>query len=862
MPRTSNYDKLPFVAVGDASECAADWDAICSELAASRVLCIECYPGVLIQQVERELTLRLPPTAVYRAQDYYRSPAEIEAMLRVYLGNDPVFGRMNGVAVEEYFNSDALENARIVIAASNAHRCVLIVGTGASLLAPEDSTLVYVDLARWEIQLRYRSCKLGNLGLKNEIASPAEKYKCGFFLEWRAADRLKKALFPKIDFMLDTNDASLPKLISGTAFREALSCVVHRPFRVVPRFDPGPWAGHWMEEICDLPKDVPNHAWCFDCVPEENSLLLGFGDYRVEIPSIDLVISHPVELLGDEIKARFGTEFPIRFDLLDTIGGGNLSLQVHPLTEYIQDKLGMNYTQDESYYMLDALPGAAVFLGLKENIGAERMVHDLRSAQFGGPAFPTEQYVNQWPAIRHNHFLIPAGTIHCSGRDCMVLEISATPYIFTFKLWDWGRPGMDGQPRPVHIEEGIANIQWDRLSDWNRLNLIDRVKTIANGEGWREETTGLHPLEFIETRRHWFTGIVPHDTNGGVNVLNLVQGEEAVIESPSGAFAPFVVHYAETFILPAAVGAYTIRPFGKSQNQETTVTRCMKRVERGVGAKLIDRSAHPVRPTKAGTVIVYWGRKALHALTRGLNEIQQASNPDRAILHVGYTSYLDLDVLARIENIGSGSDTGPSQSEHSSSTSEVIACVLARKWDCGFIITPATTEGLVGVPIYREPFGLLIASDHPLARRKTLSIMDLCDTPLILPAKERNTGFRTWFVSRCGAEGVRLKLNKEVGNPLEAWFLASQRVGVALMPKSAARNLPRGSTVFRPFAEDDLYAEIELVFRDEPHSPMLAVFVEEVRRIRDGLRPDRLQRGPMRIPPIPRPSVKPWKQPQ
>jgi hypothetical protein len=142
----------------------------------------------------------------------------------------------------------------------------------------------------------------------------------------------------------------------------------------------------------------------------------------------------------------------------------------------------------------------------------------------------------------------------------MVLEISATPYIFTFKLWDWNRLGLDGKPRPIHLDAGLANIQWDRTSFWVRQNLINAMLALGQGDGWREEKTGLHSLQFIETRRHWFTDVVPHDTRGTVNVLNLVEGDAAIVESPDGAFEPFRVQYAETFIVPAAVGRYTVRP--------------------------------------------------------------------------------------------------------------------------------------------------------------------------------------------------------------------------------------------------------------------------------------------------------------
>jgi len=343
---------------------------------------------------------------------------------------------------------------------------------------------------------------------------------------------------------------------------------VSQPFRLVPFFDPGPWGGQWMKEYCDLDRSMANYAWCFDCVPEENSLLIKFGNTIFETPSINLVFSQSRKLLGNPVQSRFGDEFPIRFDFLDTMGGGNLSLQVHPYTEYIREHFGMDYTQDESYYMLDTAGGAVVYLGLKDNIVPDKMIGALRDANVNGTSFDAEAYVEKWPMKKHDHVLIPAGTIHCSGNNSMVLEISATPYIFTFKLWDWGRMGLDGKPRPINIEHGKNVIDWSRTPASTKKELINVVTVVAEGDGWKEERTGLHEREFIETRRHWFSKPVLHRTDGSVNVINLVEGREAIVESPTGKFKPYVVHYAETFVIPEHVGEYTIRPYGESEGKE------------------------------------------------------------------------------------------------------------------------------------------------------------------------------------------------------------------------------------------------------------------------------------------------------
>ena len=583
MPRISTYDKYPVVRVSDsASDCRVGWPAIVEQIRAKipsgqGIVCVECYPGCFEQEIERELSKGLHPKLTVRARDCYLSESEIRSLFDRDLGDDPVFAHMNYYRISDFLDASKQQKRQEEI--QSVPGLVLVMGTGASLIAGRWDLLVYADMARWEIQMRQRAGTVGNLGLSNFDELPQLKYKRAFFVDWRAADRLKRELFGKIDFLLDTNNSKQPKLISGVDFERGLALTASQPFRVVPFFDPGPWGGQWMRKVCDLPPGPPNYAWCFDCVPEENSLLLGFGDVAVEVPSIDVVFRHPRALLGDAVHGRFGAEFPIRFDFLDTMEGGNLSFQVHPLTEYIQEHFGMHYTQDESYYMLDVGEDASVYLGLKEGIEPRDMIADLWSAQQGNDLFPAEKYVNRWDAHKHDHFLIPAGTPHCSGKNSMVLEISATPYIFTFKMWDWGRLGLDGRPRPIHLEHGINNIQWDRRTKWVEANLINRIAPVQQGDGWCEEHTGLHEREFIETRRHWFTKQVPHDTAGGVNVLNLCEGDEIIVESPEGKFPPLMVHYAETFIVPASVGAYTIRPHGPSVGKKCGTIKAFVRTQ-------------------------------------------------------------------------------------------------------------------------------------------------------------------------------------------------------------------------------------------------------------------------------------------
>lgn len=564
---TSKYDKEPKTKI-HGHKAFHGYDKIAEELKTKingdTVVTFDYYVGVREDEV-KQLVDALNPDTVIETIEIFKDGKDLTEQMKYHLTDDRVFGKMYYGDLIDFIDLDRLAAAKEKVA--NAKGLTIICGVGASLVSKGDVN-VYFDLARWEATLRLR--KTANYKCDNADEDNLRKYKRAFFIEWRICDKHKNSLFKTFDYVVDTNKENDPKMITGETFLESLKQIVRRPFRTVPYFDPGVWGGQWMKEVCNLDPSAKNYAWSFDGVPEENSILFDYDGVVVELPAMDAILYQPKELLGPKNFSRFGAEYPIRFDFLDTIGGQHLSLQVHPLVEYAKKQFGLTYTQDESYYILDATEDATVYLGLKEGINPEEMIDDLRKAQKGGYRFPDEKYINCFPAKKHDHFLIPAGTCHCSGAGAMVLEISATPYIFTFKLWDWDRLGLDGRPRPVHVEHGKEVIQWERTTEWVKENLVNAFYDVEE-EGCgaeRIEHTGLHELEFIETRRYTTTGKTYHKTHNCVNQLNLIDGKEAVIESPTNEFEPFVVHYAETFVIPASVSEYTIAPYGDSEGEE------------------------------------------------------------------------------------------------------------------------------------------------------------------------------------------------------------------------------------------------------------------------------------------------------
>ena len=549
------YDIYPVHDLGEG-KIFSDYVSLARKMAEHRNVIIDGYVGVRFDILVAELSKAFESIGVkpvwWNIGAAMKPEQEIDEMEKPYLGgDDPIFGFRAPLHIGDYFDGNLLAAIRPDSDAS----LNIIYGTGAAL-AGWDGFLVYVDIPKNEIQFRARAASITNFGA-SEPDTPKKMYKRFYFIDWVVLNRHKKTLLPKIDVFVDGQRESEITWAEGADIRRGLDEMAVNGFRVRPWFEPGAWGGQWIKEhIPALAQDVPNYAWSFELIVPENGLIFNSGKKMLEVSFDSVMYEAGEKVVGSECYREYGDEFPIRMDYLDNFDGHNLSIQCHPHREYIRKNFGEVLTQEETYYVLDTCKDAVVYLGFQDDIVPEEFEKALTESFRNATPLDVPKYINAEPAHKHDLFLIPPGTLHSSGRNNLVLEISTTPYIFTFKMYDWLNMDLDGKPRPLNIRRAMENLCFDRKGEKIRREHVCHPVLMEKGSDWELWHMPTHPKHSYDVHRYKVGSEVSVNTDGKCHVLNLVEGETADIVTAGGK--TFHLSYAETLVISAAAGSYRI----------------------------------------------------------------------------------------------------------------------------------------------------------------------------------------------------------------------------------------------------------------------------------------------------------------
>ena len=584
--RTGGYDIYPYESLG-SGHIFSGYAGLALWISQQKTVLIDGYIGIDWEELRSRITAELNLLGIrglwYETSAFLKPAGVIEEMVAPFLGTQgTVWGTRTTLTLGDYFRPELAGMGTDTgglrpgpVELTEGEGVTIIFGIGAGLCG-WDAPILYVELPKNEIQYRMRAGSAGNLGRGTPAAreeggalheeTPAEMYKRYYFVDWVVLNRHRQQIKSRIAVVADGQWGDDIHWMFAASVRKGLDNMSHNLIRARPWFEPGVWGGQWMKaHIPALNQQEINYAWSFELIAPENGLLFESDGYLQEV-SWDWLMEHDAGAVLGRDAERFGLEFPIRFDFLDTYAGGNLSIQCHPSLDYIQQQFGETITQDETYYILDCTPDAGVYLGFHDDIDPAVFRADLEHSQVAGEAIDIQEYVMRLPSEKHALYLIPHCTVHGAGKNNLVLEISATPYIFTFKMYDWMRLDLNDAPRPINIEHAFHNLDFSRRGQRVREELVSKPVVLTGGRGGEGrgsevvdvqiESLPTHEQHFYAIHRISFLKRAVIRTEGQCHLLMLVEGASITVKTKRGR--EYRVHYAETFMLPAAAEEYEL----------------------------------------------------------------------------------------------------------------------------------------------------------------------------------------------------------------------------------------------------------------------------------------------------------------
>lgn len=480
---------------------------------------------------------------------------------------DPVllYGKLFQGEYEDLMRPEAIAHVQQALKNFRQHSEGKLVLLGSGALCESFVCLcelrVWMDVIPLRAILNVKEGKYRNIGLRHSMSFRQMARRC-YFVDFELALRRRESLLVtgRVDQYIAASKPENMYMLSLSLVSAIFDRGLESPFRCRPVYLEGVWGGYYVKRLRHLPETMKNCAWVFDMIPMEVSIAYRIHSTELEFPFYTLVQMKGQALMGAESVAYFGNYFPVRFNYDDTYhSNGNMSIQCHPTRDYIRTENGEFDRQDESYYIVTADQGARTYLGFQDGANIDEFFRQVRHSSLHAMPVDYQKYVNAVESRPGVQVMIPAGTIHASGRNQVVLEIgSLTVGSYTYKLYDYCRLDLDGKPRPLHIYHGENVIHRERTATWVRENIVQTPRTIRKGHDWEEYIVGEHALLYFSLRNVRFVTQYEDDTQGRFHVLALVDGERVMVRSKNNPSHFYIQNYLDIIVVPANLGPYEV----------------------------------------------------------------------------------------------------------------------------------------------------------------------------------------------------------------------------------------------------------------------------------------------------------------
>ncbi len=533
---------------------------------------IDGYPGMQFSALAQVLSQQLGRDAkIVDARSLLLSGREIREKIADCLPEDreidPVllYGKRFG---GEYADIQDVKKVSAIKAELAKPGIVAVIGEGALCKELRDAygLRVWADITPRQAAINFKHGRARNLG--EEAALPyGAMMRRNYYVDFELALETRWSLLKegRLDYYISADDPDNMTLIPYSKLCVLFDALRRNPFRCRPVYLEGVWGGFYIKRLRGLPDAMRNCAWIFDMIPMEVSLVADMDGKQLEVPFFTFVQQQGEKLLGKKAFEAFGGYFPIRFNYDDTFhSSGNMSIQCHPDADYVVGNHRELGRQDESYYVCVAGEDAKTYLGFQEADSCGKFLDAAERAQATGEQMDYRQYVHAVESRPGTQVMIPAGTIHASGQNQVILEIgSLTVGSYTYKLYDYQRiDPQTGLPRPIHLKMGRQVLKAERTARWVQDNLVNHGGVLREAAGWKETVVGEHDLLYFSLRSLKFEKEIQDDTNGLFHVLALTEGERVRVESLCDPSRCYAIDYLEIAVVPADFGPYRIVNLG------------------------------------------------------------------------------------------------------------------------------------------------------------------------------------------------------------------------------------------------------------------------------------------------------------